>query len=104
MFERTSQSVTFSDRMAKFAQDKLSESKRVAIAKAKYLLNKEDDIIQAKKEGYTYPMIAEVATIELIASGTQKSFTVKNKDGVAVQYETKFKVSDIKNICEKESN
>ena len=104
MSKKHTQALTFSEKMTKYAKNKLTETKRIAIAKKRYLLSKEVDLIKAKDEGYTYAMIAEVATIEFLKLGIQKTFTVKNKEGKEVEFETKIRAVDIKNICEPENN
>lgn len=104
MAKRHVQAISFSEKLTQYAKDKLPETTQMAIAKKQYLLNIEADIMQAKAEGYTYPMIAEVATIDFLKSGAPKFFTAKDKDGVEVQYETKIWTLDIKNICESEND
>ncbi len=95
---------TFSDRIEEYAKEALTEAQQVKIAKTKYLIEKEADIIQVNAEGYTYALIAEVATMELLESGVPKFFIVKNKEGKEVEHEVKIRALDIKNICEPEEN
>lgn len=104
MAKKHMQVMTFSEKMTKYAKDKLSETTQMTIAKKKFLLSIEADINQVKAEGYTYPMIAEVATMEFLKSGVPKFFTAKDKEGIEVQYETKIWTLDIKNICESKND
>ena len=95
---------TFSEEMMNYAKDKLTENQLRVISKNSFLLNKKADFIHAKAQGYTYSMIAEVATIEFLKSGEPRTFSVTNKEGKKVEFETKIRVVDIKNICEPEKD
>lgn len=102
MARKSTKIVTFSDKMAAYGKEVLTEAQQVRIEKNKYLISREADILQANAEGYTYVQIAKVATMELLESGIQKHFTVKNKEGEEVERETIVRPMEIKKICEPE--
>ena len=102
MARKSAKIATFSDKMAAYGKESLTEAQQVRIAKNKYLISREADILQAHAEGYTNGLIAKVATMELLESGIQKHFTVKNKEGEEVERETIIGTREIKKICEPE--
>ncbi|MDQ7045006.1 MAG: hypothetical protein Q9M32_03720 [Sulfurimonas sp.] len=100
MFKAKKLSGSFLQKMEEHTQGKLNELQQIEIAKNKYLLQNKLEIIKAKASGYTYPMITEVATLDFLNSGVAKSFTIEDKDGNKIKYETKIRVRDIQNLCE----
>lgn len=60
----------------------------------------EEAIKHAAETGYTYTMIANAATAELLEAGLPKVFTIKTKQGEEKTKETKFSVKEIKSIVE----
>ena len=95
---------TFFDKLAESSKEEQTDQKRVAIAKKIYLINKEEEIKQAKEVGYSYPMIAKAATSELLETDLPQSFTVKTKEGEEKGRETSFTAREIKKFCETEGD
>ncbi len=91
---------TFFVTLAKVTEETFTDIKKVRIVKQLYLLNKKEDILQAKEVGYTYNVIAEVATSELLELNIPKSYIIKDKEGKEITRETKFNTNEIKNFCE----
>ena len=102
MARKTTKILTFSDALMAHADNVLRDNQKVAIAKKKYLIKNRDDILLAREEGYPYPVIADVATMELLKTDVPKSIMVKNKEGEEITRETKFSPGEIKNLCEPE--
>ena len=88
--------------MAEMSKGGLSDRQRVSREKKIYIIQHGEDIKQAKAVGYSYALIAEVATAELLEKDLPGSFTLKTKDGEEKIIETKFKIPEIKKFCESE--
>ena len=87
----------------KYADAILTDVQKVYIAKRKYLKNNKKGILKAYETGYSFGMIAEFATIDLLMqSDLPKAYTFTDKDGNTVSRETKITGTEIKNICEKD--
>ena len=104
MAQKSTKTLTFLENLAKHVKKTESKARQVAIAKKLYFVNHRDEIIQAWEVGYTFSMIAEVATAELLGTGIFKSYTVKNKDGEETTRETKIYTTEIKKFCESETD
>jgi hypothetical protein len=86
--------------LEKHAETAMTELQRVVIVKKKYLMVNKEEILQAVAEGYTYPIIAEAATIELLKTDAPKEFTVTNKEGEKLTHETKYIGPEVRQFCE----
>ena len=93
---------TFLEQLEKHAENELTETKRIAIAKKKFLLDNKEDILTAKTCGYSYALIAEAATVTLLGIGIPTNFNSISKDGTETIKETKFNPGEIKKFCEAE--
>lgn len=100
MLKASTNSGTFFEKLNELAKESFDDLKRIKIAKKRYLDNKKDDILQAAKDGYTYPMIAQATTAELLETDVPKSFTRTTKEGKEIVVETKITFAEIKEICE----
>ncbi len=103
MARKTTKIVTFMDVLTEHANNVLGDQMKVTIAKNKYLMSNRDEILLAREEGYMFPIIAEVATLELLKTDVPKNFTVKRKEGEEVMVETKFSPAEIRKFCEPEA-
>lgn len=92
--------LTFSKRMKEYSKEYLEDGQRVRIAINQYLSSREEDLIQAQIDGYTYAQIAKVATIELLETNVVKTYKVKDKEGKEREVETVITANLIKNFCE----
>ncbi|SFV57155.1 hypothetical protein MNB_SV-13-1501 [hydrothermal vent metagenome] len=92
--------ITFTKRMKEYSKEYLTESQRVRIAANQYVSSRQEDLIQAKMDGYTYSQIAEVATIEFLETNVVKTYKVTDKEGKEKEVETVITAKLIKNFCE----
>jgi hypothetical protein len=63
-------------------------------------LENKEDIVKAVQMGYSYPMIAEFITEQLLKTDIPKVVTVKNKEGEEVEVETRMKPALVKEFYE----
>ncbi len=103
MARKTTIKTTFLETMTEHANSFLTDHQKMNIAKKKYLINNRDDILLVREVGYSFSIIAEVATLELLKTDVPKSFMAKNKEGEEEERETKFGIGEIKRFCEPES-
>lgn len=101
--EETFTNKTFTEKLAEYLKDSLSEGKKVAIAKNKYLIENRDEILKAKKQGYSFDLIAEFATLELMLTDVPETYSWKDKNGDSKEQETKFYPIDISKFFESET-
>lgn len=94
---------SLSDKLSKLAKEELADASRVRIAKNSYWLNNKEEIFRAVKEGYPYSLVAKAATAEILETGIPRSYIVKTKEGEETTRETKFSASEMKILCESES-
>lgn len=95
--------LTFEERLQNISKKSYKDAKLVSIAKNEYLLLNKDKILMAHAIGYTFPVIAEAATEELLHADIPTSFlwlTTKNEKKYS---ETKFRAGEIKKFCEENS-
>lgn len=92
----------FFNKLAEVSKREVTDRQRVSRAKKIYLIQHGENMKQAKSVGYSYALIAQAATADLIESGLPESFTLKTKDGEEKIVETKFKIPEIKKFCESE--
>ena len=88
-----------------YANEVLTEGQKINVAKKSYLEENREEILNALKKGYSYIVIAQYATMELLKTDVLHSYIFKNKEGEEVTVETKIAPADIKKLFEqKEDN
>ena len=100
MARKTTKTTSFLGKLEEYSNIVLTEYQRVSIAKKKYLIDNQNDILRAQKEGYTYKIIAEVATQELLKTNIVKSTVITTKDGEEKEKETLITPAEVKAFLE----
>ncbi len=93
------ESGSFLDRFEKYIDSSLNISHRVNVAKRKYLMDNQDDIMKAVYLGYGLVSISEFSTKELLKTGVPKNYSYMSKDNKSIEKETKISVSEIEQLC-----
>lgn len=91
--------LTFLDKLSIYAKEVTSEHQQVLIVKKQYLQNHRNEILEAYSIGYSFGLIAEIATRELLDTNVIKEYKIINKEGNEVIIITKFTVGEIKSFC-----
>lgn len=102
MAKRLTKNASFSEKIEALSKEELNDNIRVRIAKNTYFMRKKDELIEAREQGYPYPIIAQIATEELLEMDIPKTFIGKNKEGEEVMREVKFSPAEIKNFIEQD--
>jgi len=92
----------FLNNLEKYAEDLLQEHEIVKIAKLKYLYDHKDAIHKAKLYGYSYKIIANFTTKELLQSNIPRKHQIITRDQEVIEKETMFSASEIKKFLEED--
>jgi len=77
-----------SQKIAEYAQDKMTDVEKVIVARKTYLMTHKHDIIDLIESGYPYKIIAEYITKELLETDVPKSFVTIDSEGKETLQET----------------
>lgn len=100
MARKSTKTLSFSDKLKKASASVYKDIRFILIAKNEYLMKNRDNILNAYKVGHTFPVIAEVATKELLATDVPKTYSWVNKENEKKEGTTKFTAGEIKKFCE----
>jgi len=93
----------FFDSLRKYAKEELSETRQVALAKKEYLVKNKALLLKAVEVGYDYPLIAKVATAELLESmDIPRVFKRTDKEGIEIEVASEIKPFEIRKFLESE--